>query len=90
MKSLLIVGAGGYGQLVKDIAEVCGYERIDFVDDKYPNAVGKNADLDIIQDRYDGCVVTIGNPDVREQVFSRLKKPITIIHPSASISHTAI
>lgn len=34
MKSLLIVGAGGYGQLVKEIAELNDYEKIDYLDDK--------------------------------------------------------
>ena len=36
MKSLLILGAGGYGQLVKEIAEILGYRKISFLDDNLP------------------------------------------------------
>ena len=38
---LLIIGAGGYGQLVREIAELTEeYEQIDFLDDAYEEAVG--------------------------------------------------
>lgn len=70
MRSLLIIGVGGYGQLVKEIVEMCGYGKIDFIDNNYPDAVGTNADIEAIQEGYDGCIVAIGNPDVREQIFS--------------------
>ena len=33
MKTLIIVGAGEFGMLVKEIAELLGYEKIDFLDD---------------------------------------------------------
>ena len=32
-KSLLIVGAGGHGKVVKEIAEALGYNKIAFLDD---------------------------------------------------------
>lgn len=89
MKSLLIIGAGGYGRLVKDIAKICGYGKIDFIDDNYSDAVGSNADLDIIKNKYEGSIVAIGNPDVREQISDKLGNLVTIVHPSAFISPTA-
>ena len=39
MKKLIILGAGGYGQTVADIAEQLGYE-IAFLDDNSPLALG--------------------------------------------------
>ena len=33
MKSLLILGAGGFGQMVKETAIQLGYEEIVFLDD---------------------------------------------------------
>lgn len=33
MKSLLIIGAGGHGRVVAEVAADLGYERIDYIDD---------------------------------------------------------
>lgn len=49
MKSLLIVGAGGHGQVVKKIAQDLGYERIDFIDDHNSHAIGKIKDFEKIE-----------------------------------------
>lgn len=35
-KKLLIIGAGGHGQVVAEVAEDCGYQEIAFIDDKRP------------------------------------------------------
>ena len=87
---LLIIGAGGYGQLVREIAELTEeYEQIDFLDDAYDEAVGKVCDLKTVQGKYDGCVVAIGNPEIREKIFLEIDKPKTIIHPKAVISKSA-
>lgn len=90
MRSLLIVGAGGYGRLVKEIAALCGYDRIDFLDDNDPDSVGGIRDLEGIQDRYDGCVVAVGNPDVRERAAGAVRKLVKIVHPTAVISPSAL
>ena len=89
MKSLLIIGAGGYGRLVKELAELLGYEKIDFLDDNSPLAVGKVQELEILQNEYDGTIVAIGNPAIREKLFRKVKRPVSIIHPSAVISPSA-
>lgn len=86
MSSLLIIGAGGYGQLVKEIAEDCGYVRVDFIDDEYPDAVGKVSELASIQKSYDGCMVAIGNPDIRNRISEKCEKLVTIIHQKATVS----
>ena len=89
MKSLLIIGAGGYGQLVREIAIANEYEKIDFLDDANSIAVGKVNDLDEYQANYDGCVIAIGNPTIRSQIAKRVTKIITLIHPDAIVSPSA-
>lgn len=89
MKSLLIIGAGDYGQLVKELAETCCYEKIDFLDDNSLLAVGKVDHLETIQRDYDGAIVAIGNPAIRKKIFERVENPVTLIHPSAVISISA-
>jgi UDP-3-O-[3-hydroxymyristoyl] glucosamine N-acyltransferase len=89
MPSLLIVGAGGYGRLVKEIAELNGYEKIDFLDDISPLAVGKIDELEQVEPCYDASIVAIGNPVVREEVFRKLQRPVTLIHPTAVVSRSA-
>ena len=38
MKGLLIIGAGGHGKVIADIASTLGkWDQIAFVDDKYPD-----------------------------------------------------
>lgn len=87
---LLIIGAGGYGRLVKEIAELSGYEIVDFLDDNSPLAVGEIDQLEEIEDRYDGSIVAIGNPEVKEKIYGRLKNPVSLIHPTAVVSKTAM
>ncbi len=89
MRSLLIIGAGGYGKLVEEIAELNGFERIDFLDDNSPLAIGSVSQLEEIQDDYDGCVVAIGNPEIRQEISKKCRKLATLTHPSAVISKTA-
>lgn len=92
MKSLLIVGAGQYGQLVKEIAELLGYEKIDFLDDNSQFAIGKMSDYQKFMGEYEEFIVAIGNPLVRRTVVEQMEKFFlltTIIHPTASISRSA-
>jgi len=93
MKSLLIIGAGGHGQVVAECAEACGYEKIDFLDDNYADAVGGIDQLEEVVDKYNGVIVSIGNNDIRHDLIIRLQNIntplITLIHPRAYISPTA-
>lgn len=82
MRSLLIVGVGGYDQLVKEIAETCGYDKIDFVDDNYPGSIDKCSELDAFQGKYDGCVVAIGNPNIRADIIDGVHNLKTVAHPT--------
>ena len=95
MKQLLIIGAGGHGQVVKEIAEACGYVIIDFLDDNAPNAVGKINDAPYKAANYDGVIVGIGNNAIRRSITEQLEKVeginnATLIHPTAFVSSSAI
>ena len=93
MKSLLIIGAGGHGQVVAECAEACGYEKIDFLDDNHSDAVGKTYQLEDLAVNYDGVIVSIGNNEIRREFITRLHNInvslITLIHPRAYVSPTA-
>lgn len=92
MKSLLIVGAGQFGQLVKEIAELSGYEKIDFLDDNSQIAIGKMSNYQKFIGEYTEFTVAIGNPLIRRNVVEQMEESFslaTIIHPSASISRSA-
>lgn len=94
MSKLLIVGAGGHGVVVKEIAEDIGlYEEIAFVDDNSEEAIGKIADLELLRLRFDSAFVAIGNNKLRGEVLEQLCKlqfqiPV-LIHPSAYVSKSA-
>lgn len=88
MKSLLIVGAGGYGRLVAEIAAE-EYDRVEFLDDHSLDAVGKIEDLERLQSHYDGVIAAIGNPAIRKAVFQKVKHPVTVVHPRAVVSKSA-
>ena len=93
MKKLIILGAGGHGRVIADIAEKNGYGDIAFLDDSteaykcgdYP-VVGLCRDFY----KYDcDFIVGIGNSKVRmtlqEQLLDAGKSVAVLIHPSAVI-----
>ena len=89
-KSLVIIGAGGHGRVVSDIAKDCGtYAEILFLDDSdnltFPVA-GKVSDFVRFVSDCD-FVVAIGNNLVRRNITDVLKKHkadiATLVHPSA-------
>ncbi|MBE5737099.1 MAG: acetyltransferase [Clostridiales bacterium] len=95
MKDLVIIGAGGHGRVVADIAQKLGvYANIFFLDDGDIKetmglpVVGKTFDAEKFIDKAD-LFVAIGNNQVRRDFNERLLKlgadiP-TLIHPSANI-----
>lgn len=86
MKSLLVIGAGGHGQVVAECAEACGYENIDFLDDNNPDAVGGIDQLEEVVDKYNGVIVSIGKNDTRRELIRRVQNinapQISLIHPT--------
>lgn len=82
---LIIIGAGQYGEVAKEIADAMGiYDRIDFIDDYSEKAIGKVADISNMN--YDQGIVAIGNPEVRKRLTDELgEKLTTLIHPKAVV-----
>lgn len=92
--NLLIVGAGGHGKVVKEVAESLGkYERIDFVDDQVSTAVGTTDDLPNLRAHYEAAFVGIGNNAMRQRILNQLQRygyqVPALIHPTAYISPSA-
>ena len=98
-KRIYIIGAGGHGQVVADIAKQNGYTEILFIDDrcdtiKNYRIVGSTSDIDEIyqKDSESDFFVAIGNNQIREQFYNLLKskniKMPVLIHPTAVIDST--
>lgn len=95
MKKLMIIGAGGHGKVVADIAKHHDYENISFLDDnstikmcgKYP-VIGNSSN--IFDYKNDDFFIAIGNNEIRERIFELLQKEniniVTLVHPSAVIA----
>jgi sugar O-acyltransferase (sialic acid O-acetyltransferase NeuD family) len=89
---LIIIGAGGHGKVVSDIALKCGYSDICFVDDKavgdcmgYP-IIGKCEELYAMNDGNTEFVIAVGNNATRKHIAEAYNlKWVTLIHPSAQI-----
>ena len=91
-RKLLIIGAGGHGQVVAEVAEDCGYSDIVFIDDNSKRAIGTISDLEKFKEEYTDAFVGIGNNKLREQLLAKIKEigfnvPV-LIHPSAYVSRT--
>lgn len=95
MKSLLIIGGGGHGQVVKEIAEACGYDTVAFLDDKAPGAIGTLKEAPYVAPNYDGVIIAIGNNALRQELTNELERfenisIATLIHPTAYVSPSTI
>lgn len=93
-KKLLIIGAGQYGHVVKEIIEMNReYEAVAFVDDNFPKAIGKFNDLPALYEEWKYAIVAIGNPLVKKEITAQLKQIgfmlVNAIHPRAYISPSA-
>lgn len=93
-KSLLIIGAGGHGQVVKEVAEALGYDEIAFLDDNSSKSIGKIADSQKFVKEYEYAFVGIGNNKFRNELLQRLEQEgyeiPALLHPTAYISKTAV
>lgn len=93
MSRLLIIGAGGHGQVLAETARLCGYEQVDFLDDRNPVAIGKTDCIEALARNYDGTIVSIGNNALRQQFVERLLEVgasvISLLHPRAYVSSSA-
>ncbi|MEG0339687.1 MAG: mucin-desulfating sulfatase, partial [Oscillospiraceae bacterium] len=97
MSKLLIVGAGGLGCVVGEVArELARYEAVDFLDDavRADNIVGKCVDYTALAEEYDEAIAAFGDNGMRLMWTHRLEKAgyiiPSIVHPSAFVSSSAI
>ena len=88
---LIIIGAGGHGRVAFDIAKLCGYDTVAFLDDNAkdnPLVLGTLKDVEKYKDDY-VFFVGIGHNQTRklitEQLISVGAKIVSLIHPSAII-----
>ena len=90
MMQLVILGSGGYGHTVADVAEQLGYTTV-FLDDSIPEHP-LSSFTDYISD--DNCFIpAFGNNAFRLEWINKIKeecgKLATLIHPTAYISPKA-
>ena len=88
---LLIIGAGGHGKVVAEVAEDLGYE-VSFLDDNAPEAIGKIEDIEWWTS-FENAFCGIGNNKFRMEIIERLLKAgykvPALIHPTAYVSKSA-
>ena len=94
MNRLVIVGAGGHGKVIADIALKNGYKDISFIDDnatgqclEFP-IVGTSDSLEALNDQKTDFVIAVGNNQIRKKIAeSHEVNWVTMIHPSAQIAY---
>ena len=96
MKKLLILGAGGYGKTIADLASQLGcYEKIAFLDDgqERENILGKCEDYASVSREFDEVYPAFGNNEFRMRWLKTLLSEgicvPTLVHPRAYVSPTA-
>lgn len=96
MNKLIIIGAGGHGRVIAEIAELNGYNDISFLDDannSNPLTIGRT---DQIKKYISTCdfFVGIGDNAARERFIHVIEKQhgslVSLIHPKATVSKSAI
>ena len=79
MNNLLIIGAGQFGQVTKEIAESLEiFNKIDFLDDNSDKAIGKIGEYEKFQSEYNRAIVAIGNAEIRKKLLDRIEKIYSI------------
>ena len=98
-KKIMIIGAGGHGKVIADIAKKNGYTDISFLDDNtsvtkcngYP-VIGTCQEANRYMDH--DFIVAIGNSQVRQKVQADLSQVgvyiTTLIHPDAVIGEHVV
>lgn len=95
MKSILIIGAGEFGQMVQETVKELGYEEVVFLDDavKHSNVIGRCSDYKAFLEKYDTAIAALGDNGQRlywtEKLLDAGYHVPAIVHPSAVISPSA-
>ncbi len=91
-KKLYIIGAGGHGRVIADLAVRCGYTEIAFLDDHaegdclgFP-IVGTGKDIPAFCGESCEFFIAIGGNEARKTLAEAYEVPYaTLIHPSAQV-----
>lgn len=93
MSNLLILGAGGMGHMIYEMAgEFGGYDKVSFLDDakKESTVVGKLVDYQDFHGEYDCAIAAFGDNKLRVSWIEKLiacgYTVPSVIHPSAVVS----
>lgn len=96
MKSLLILGAGGFGRMVKETALLLGYSKVVFLDDaaKDEDVIGRCCDYAITRAEYPVAIAAFGNNKTRlywtDKLIEAGYEVPSMVHPSAVVSPSAV
>jgi len=96
MRKLLILGAGGYGKVVYELAQILGcYDKVAFLDDgrSGSNVLGGCSEYAMFADEHTEVYPAFGSYELRMRWMEILEEegiPVpTLIHPNAYVSPSA-
>ena len=93
MKKLLILGAGQFGVLIKELCDISGeWDKVSFLDDKSDKAIDRLDSFEKYTSEYDYAYAAFGNNTMRRTWLEKLEKYYkipTLIHPTAFVSPSA-
>lgn len=102
MRKLAVLGAGGHGKVVADLALVSGWDQVDFYDDSWPLSAtnrsvfvfGNTATILSNVESYDGVVVAVGDNRTRLRKLHQLLdagSPVPfLVHPKAYVASDVV
>ncbi len=100
-RNLLIVGAGIYSVIAREIAEDMNcFDKIGFVDEVVKTTpdgievVGTFSDIASLSSEYSDIIVAIGNPEIRSKMIEKIESEysyniVSLISPKAYVSPLA-
>lgn len=98
MKKLIIIGAGGHGKVVADIAKLTGYDEICFLADgcEVSEVMGYRVlgGTELIPELDGDFFVGIGNAQTRKKFMQQLEKAhkniAVLVHPNATVADSCV
>lgn len=68
--SVLVIGAGGHGRVVAELARACDHSRVVFADDRSPLAIGTLTDFPALAQRHSSVAVSPGDLPLLDRLES--------------------
>lgn len=93
---LIVIGAGGFGREVVDLAVACSHEVVGFYDEDRERAGTTVRGMPVVCERdalaYDGFALAVGDTAARARLyveFAAVSEAPVLVHPSACVSPSA-